>query len=504
MEATSAGGPELTALLDAVRGRRRSGRLRTAGVAFLVSVWSTGAVAFAAASLLPSLWPSAADWPVGWVPVATGAAVGAAGLLWALRRDSDLGLARELDRRFALEDATATALAVARGELEGPLTELVVAHAESTAARVRRHVPETFPIRLPRRVARPALILAVVGLLLLLGTVPLRRSLAPSGGGVAGEVGAAVASEGARTNEELAGPPGTHHGDGDGPPEARAPNAADDPSDVSTPAESEPPPEPEEPDDLPVGPPAAVRLVMSRSVYRPEEPVVSVVTATPTGELQAPETFRVVLLLDDEPFDPREELALAPDVPEGNALLLDLSRRPSLEDRLGPGRHTLAASLADADGTVVARSEPDEFEIRGDDDGDGGPEPQDDAGGEEPPPTPPPPGAGDSSPPPQAGNEPGAPPEGLPPPPPPPDDVAFEQRAVVPLFGDEEEVKKEGLRLVIRPSGGLPDPLRREPLREVLSEARWRAEEAVDRGRVREADRELVRRYFERLERLRR
>ena len=88
--------------------------------------------------------------------------------------------------------------------------------------------------------------------------------------------------------------------------------------------------------------------------------------------------------------------------------------------------------------------------------------------------------------------------------PPPPPPASLEKKVVVPLFGEGETVHKKGLVLVLDPGGGTDALPTRRPIDEALERAKRRAEEAVDRAGVRAEDRDLVRRYFELLEALRR
>lgn len=461
-----------------------------AGVRLVVWTWTAIAVAVAFEWVAPLVLGSEAP-SLWWLPPAVFLAlVGLGG--WQVRGgETRESLARELDVRFGLEDATATALAVEDGRISGPLATHVLQSADGAAARVLPQVPERFPVRVPTTMARRAVILAVIAGLILVGAVPLREvhvdgarpgsGAGPQGGGTR-EPGTALAPP--------SGPLGPEHGAGEGPAEARAPDAD---SAAETDEASPPDVEPDVPEQA-GEPPVAARILTSKTRYRQGEPVVVVVTGTPNAALAEPVDARILLLLDDEPYDPGVVVRIDPDAPEGEARLIDLGRNPVVEEQLTPGTHTVSALLV-VPGHEPIASNQEEFEIEGDDGGSESPESTPE--GSPPPPAaePPPPTPTGATPPPEPGasDEPGP---GF------PDEAEFDRRAVVPLFREDELVKKEGLRLVVRPSGGLPDPVRRAELAEVLPEARWRAEQAVDRGRIRPEDLDLVRRYFERLERL--
>jgi hypothetical protein len=247
--------------------------------------------------------------------------------------------------------------------------------------------------------------------------------------------------------------------------------------------------------------------------FRGDEPVIVMVTGTPTAELTAPTSYRVELQLDGKPLDPQRSLALSPAETAGAATAVDLRLLAGSTALLRPGRHSVAARLIPADGGASATSTQVEFDVLGPRDGggnDGGGQEADGPG--ESPPAPDTPEPGPSQPPPDA-----------PPPAPPPDDApsgvappppaahggdgddapspptpevpgAVEAKLVVPVFGPGEEVTKQGPSLVLVPGGraGNSEPPR--PLASVLAAARRRAEEAVDRAGARDEDRDLVRR----------
>ncbi len=418
-----------------------------------------------------------------------------AGVVWAFGRRSDAAvLAREIDTRLGLDDRTSAALAVARGQVTTTLGARVVADAAATLDARRAALDTAFPSRPPRGLR--SLTGAAWALVVLFALLVLASRLFGTGGGLAlpGLAGSVPAdAPGAPPDPDAP----------DGAPETPTPGAP--PTRDPTPAADPPPPAPHAADPVvpdpaaepepkpPAGPRAAAEL-QAAETYELGEPVLVLAVVRPGPGLRDDATARLVVEIDGHAVRTGSDVALVPGDGEGTLTPLRLARLPGGEERLTPGPHQAVLVVQGPDGSTWARSEPAAFRVRGPEDpGPGGaPPPETQPPPTAPPPEPPP--AADPEPEPQAG-DPGAPDEAEPPPLPP----EFQRKVVVPLFADAPEIEKTGPRLVLVPGGGDAAEPRRVPLADALDEAERRAESALDAAAVGPADRELVRRYFERL-----
>jgi hypothetical protein len=401
-------------------------------------------------------------------------------------RRSRQDLARDIDRRLGLDDRVASALAVASGRVSSRLAALVVEDAESMLETHAAHVDAAFPgraddfaTRFPRRLAKfaAAVILAAIAAELLTFDGPIR--ILPG-----------------RPSDEGAPEPET-------PPTEAAPEKhggetrpRDEPA--KSPGKTEERPK-DEPEPAPAGD-VHVAIRMSKDEYGPKEPVTATVSAGATGELRGASEFDVRVSVDGREADTGADLRVDPSRPEGDRVEIDLRKVPGL--RLPAGEHVAVARLTTRTTHEEHVSEPVKFRTLPDDPkddpnkdkNDKSPKPQP----KEPPPPekkppPPEPRPGDPS---KKDRQPNPPPPPLPP-------VATQKQVVVPLFREGEQVKKHGLFLVLDPGGGDEGAPEKKPLGEALPDAARRAEAAVDRAGVRDEDRDLVRRYFELLDELR-
>ena len=471
--------------------------------------------------------------------------------VWALIRPIPADeIARELDRRMELGDRAATAVAVLRGQVTSPLAEHVIEDAERTLRVALPGVRAAFPARpgrtTLRQIKRLTILVAVVvvGAWIageLPGGAPFSWGLLGKGTGADAPIPVPAAGQNldsGPTGSETSTPPdpdddsaGDDSGDDSGQGTAETPPNGLDPNvrDPDVPAAPDQPQEPE--GEREAG--ARVTVTPQFERFRQQDPVIVVVSAFPTVDLTQATTYRLELTLDGRSISTDRRVRVDPERPAGAAEMLDLSTLPEAAAALTPGEHTLTATAVPDDGSRPGTSQPVTFHVLGppgdgeaeseaDSEGGDGPappdqeDPQDDPNGQGAPPPPPPPETptepppegsepppfdepspdGDAPPPPgsdDAGDDPDGPP-----PPTPEFPVDFEEQLVVPLFGAGETVTKHGPRLVLVP-GTRPDQRARRPLRDALAEARAHAEASVDRARWAAEDRELVRRYFERL-----
>lgn len=476
--------PVLDATLRRVAERARR---RRRNAALLRAAWAGAAAAAIVAGW--HVWDRLQD--VRPLPLAAATGLVAATALVAavarlVRGDTtdEVRAAREIDRRLGLDDRTSAALAVARGGSASRLAEFVVRDAEETLRIAAPRVEAAFPQAPPAASWRPLRSLAYVAAALIALAVFLdfvwigvRGGIwpgRPAPGGEPSPEAAAVADSPQREG----GTPGP------GPVRPSEP----------------PPPQGAHKDDTTAPAPGDVRVAIrpSKQEFAADEPVTVTVSAAPTGELAGPRTYDVRVAVDGIDVDTGSELTVNPSVAPGSGAEIDLRKVPGL--KLPAGEHEVRARLTTrtthedhASAPARFRIRPPKDETRKDEGGDGKkpkpkpPEPQ--------PKEPPPPQPGD----PKRNEKQPPPPQGALPPPPP-----LDRHVVVPLFGEGDEVKKKGVVLVIDPSGGTATPQARRPLDDVLTDARRRAEDAVDSARVPAADRDLVRRYFELLEALRR
>jgi hypothetical protein len=238
-----------------------------------------------------------------------------------------------------------------------------------------------------------------------------------------------------------------------------------------------------------------VAMRMAKDEYDDKEPVACAVAAAATGDISRPRTFDLRVAVDGVEVDTGVELTVDPARPEGDRTELDLLQVPGL--KLAAGEHVARAKLTTRTSHEEHASEPVKFTIRppkDDDKNDGNAPPK-----PKPKPKPDPQQQPQQPPPPEPEKKKDEPAAQAPVPPPP----ATDKHVVTPLFGEGDTVKKHGLVLVLDPGGGTETPPVTRPLGDALPDAKRRAEEAVDRARVSAEDRELVRRYFDLLEELR-
>lgn len=494
---------DLTRLLDAhlaraarrVRARRLVVTLAAGGLA--VAVVGALAASWEAAMLLAGEAGDAETLTAPLRPWLVAGLLTACAIAWT-RGVSRTALARDVDRRLGLEDRTAAALAVARGDIASALGDRVLADGSAALDAASAELDRVFPAR-PRRGVLALLRAGSVLVALWVALVLASRLLGSGGGGrsvpfLPGE--APVPGETARGADGAPLPPAPE--EPSEPESAAAPEEPEEP-DANPPEEAPEPSPPPEPEVPPAGPAATAQLILSADVFSPGEDVLAIGVAKPGAGLTAPAGFELGVEIDGEPFGTGESVALDPAEERGALTPLRLGRLPGAAEALRPGEHEAVLVLAPVGGGPAVRSEPQRFRVRGDQDDDtpqGSPPPPEPR--PEPQPEQPPPPQPEAPQPEEPGGD-GAPPDEAEPPPLP---EATEKKVVVPLFGDGEEVRKTGPRLVLVPGGGPESPTRRADLTEALDEAQRRAEAAVDRAGVRAEDRDLVRRYFERLRRL--
>jgi hypothetical protein len=449
------------------RGNRRAALRRalaaTALALLVVAAWR-------AADRVLGREPMPLAWALALVGVA--ACVGVVAVLRAAAGRGEEAIARAIDRRLGLEDRASAALAVLRGGASSRLSGYVVADADAAVRGAQHRVDALFPERsaagagfLARWALRGALAAVVLALLAeLIGLAPLvrRPGSTPGPGDPSPEAG-----------EE-----------GEAPPEE--PGSGPGPAPAGEGGDATRPPEPESrKDPEPADASVQVTLRMTKDEYGPDEPIEAFVAAAPNGAGGGARTFDVRISVDGIEADTGALLRVAPDAKDGESVTIDLRRVPGL--RIGPGERTARARLVTRTDREEHGSEEARFRVRGPEEPQGeGPK------GEEPKPEPKPQGR-ESRPEPEE-----KPPESAPPPPP----ASTERKVVVPLFGEGELVRKKGPVLVLDPRGGSEGPPKRARVEDALPDARRRAEESVDVARLPDADRELVRRYFELLESL--
>jgi hypothetical protein len=468
----------LSRLLARERRRRRD------------AAFSRASAATALAAVLVAAWRiydrvmGREPFPVAWslALIALTALVGVAFAVRAATSRSELGMARELDGRLGLEDRATAALAIVRGGATSRLAAFVVGDAEKALAVAAPRIDAAFPSKPAKRVtaftrgtARVALVLAALAVLAELLAVggPLRFLPGISHGG--GETSSIV-------------PPTKDAPRRDG----RGDERRDDPA--AAPDAEKPPPKEE---TKPPTPPGDVRVAMKlpKEEFDADEPVKATVSAAATGELSGARSFDVRVSVDGVEVDTGVELTVDPARPQGARAEIDLRRVPGL--KIAGGEHVARARLTTRTTHEEHESAPVKFRVRSKkkDDDKKEKDPGGDAPKKQPRPNEPKPDPKPSAP----KEQPDQPSAGAPPPPPP----ALEKKVVVPLFDEGQEVKKRGIVLVLDPGGGVEAPPKERPLGDALPDAKRRAESAVDRAGVREEDRELVRRYFELLESLR-
>ena len=409
------------------------------------------------------------------------ALVGAAFVIRGAAGRSEAEMSRDLDRRLGLDDRMSSALCLLRGTPTSQLSAYVVSDAESVLARAAPRVDAAFPVKPERRVtwlvrwlfmaAAVAIVLTIIAQLLTLNG-PLRILPGISIGGGDPQPLVPPTKDAPRRSESKPAPASSQTPQPDAGEAKRSPPKRD-----SAKAE------------------VKASIKMSKDEFDSAEPVNAAVTAAATGELAGAKTFDLRVSVDGVECDTGSELTVDPAIPQGDRVEVDLKLVPGL--KLTPGEHVATARLTDRTTHEEHTSAPVKFRIA--------PPPDDkndaenkDKGAAPPPPKPKPePEARAGAPKP---NDVEPSPPGAPPPPPP----ATQKHVVVPLFGDGETVKKKGLVLVLDPSGGNETPPERRAVGDALPAAKRRAEEAVDRAKLSDADRDLVRRYFDLLGELRR
>jgi hypothetical protein len=180
-------------------------------------------------------------------------------------------------------------------------------------------------------------------------------------------------------------------------------------------------------------------------------------------------------------------------------------RLPGLHPLKSPGTHLLDLWVEPVPGSFRFSHGPvhvGRLEIEGHDgSGGGGEEPKEDEqpGAGEAPPKPPPEPEPEPEPPPETPPAP-APGAGEPPPPPPEGEGPIE--VVNPFVGEGETVRKDEAVVAVPADDAGLEPPRQVPLGEAMREIERIRERAMGRERVRPADREFLRRYFDALERI--
>jgi len=405
-------------------------------------------------------------------------------------------LAREMDRRLGLADRTSSALAVAGGAVASPLGERLLVETSERLDSEAARLDQVFPAR-PRQRVLAMLRAGSIVVALWVAAILIGRFVGSGGGGTSldqlpGAVPDPVPTAGAESDAEPM-PPDEVEDEPDIEPE---------PEPEPEPDVQEPEPEPEpEPPPVPAGPLATADLVLSAEEFAEGDAVLTLAVGKPGAGLSAPRGFTITIEVDGQPLGTSKSMALSPSDAEGGIVPIRVGRLAGGAELLKPGQHEAVLVLEPEGGGAAIRSEPKPFRIRGGDDGGGGggsPPPPENQPEPEPEPEPPPPPPPEEQPDEGGGEEEGPPPEGEMP------DVPdeTEKKVVVPLFDEGPEIEKIGPRLVLVPGGGPDAPPRRVPLEEAWADAKRRAEAAIDRAGVREEDRDLVRRYFERLRKL--
>ena len=407
-------------------------------------------------------------------------------------------LAREVDQRLGLADRTSSALAVADGMVTSALGERVLSETSQQLDAAAAGLDKAFPARPRRRVLwllRAGSILVGLWVAIIL----LGRFVGSGGGGMSIDALPGTAprqAAGANPGSDAEPPPPESADDEPDAPDAE-PEADPDPE-----ADPEPDAEPDTEPPEPLGPLATADLVLSAEEFAEGDPILTLAIGKPGVGLTAPRGFTLTVEVDGQALGTGKSMPLSPADAEGGIVPVRLAGLAGAADVLKPGQHEAVLILEPEGGGAAIRSEPKSFRIRGGDDGGGGgqppppppqPEPQPEPESQPPPPPPEPEppdeGGGEEEGPPDEGELPDLPEQ-------------TEKKIVVPLFNEGPEVEKIGPRLVLVPGAGPDDPPRRIPLEQAWEEARRRAEANVDRAGVREADKALVRRYFERLKKL--
>jgi hypothetical protein len=473
----------LSRLLARERGRRRDAALSrtsaaTALAAVLVAAWRIGDRVMGHEPIPVAL---------GLGLVALMALVGVAFAVRAATSRSEREMAREVDRRLGLDDRASAALTIVRGGATSRLAAFVVGDAESALRTAAPRIDAAFPSRPAKRVTAFARGLAKVALVL--AGLAVLAELLTVGGPLRWLPG--ISKDGGEPSADVPPTKDAPHRDGKEPEKPRDPD--------KPPPKPDAAPTPQTPKHPTPEGHVLVAIKPTKEEYEAEEPVNVAVSATATGEIAGTRTFDLRVSVDGVDVDAGVEMNVDPSRPEGDHEDVDLRKVPGL--KIDAGEHVARARLTTRTTHEEYESAPAKFRVK--------PKPQDDkkkddddnkGGAPKPKPKPQP----QQPKPEQKSEDPskkeGRPPTEAPPPPPP---AAMDKKVVVPLFGEGEEVKKRGLVLVLDPGGGLETPPKERPLDEALPDARRRAESAVDRAGVRPEDRELVRRYFELLEALR-
>ena len=478
-------------------------------------------------------------------------AAAAAAILFAWSRAPEpSALARRIDRAGGLDDRVASAWAVLDGSAGGGLSGRVVAEAERALAADPALLERVAPARLPRRLLGVAGRLAAAAVVLLLlaavarllpspfrgddpGWAPWSRSAATSAGGDRED---ARPEAGDGPADAAADAAGSGPGHKSGAPVRPDEPAADSADGTATDATATASPAAARTDDgtddslpsPPSGPFAEVALdVLGEQRAGRRRYAAIAVRPGPGLAGAAPATLHLVV--DGEQHPTGEAPVIAPGTPEGTGAVVVLNDLHGVD--LFPGEHVAHAVVVHPDGRRE-QSVPVRFRVtgpggdgrgggQGGGQGGGGGRDHDDGGGastaDDPAaatPPPPPPPAGDGPDEPVAGGdereagEDGDEGEGRPPESPPaPEAEDLETVVVVPLFGEGELVEKTGPLLARAPGGGsapAPAPRRphggRDPAGDSapppLPEALRRAEAALERLALSEADRAFVATYL--------
>ena len=461
-------------LLARERRRRRDASLRRALIAttlavVIVALWRVGDRIYAREPI-----------PVKYAAYLV-AVVFVVGVVMTVRRSAGgnaVSMAREIDRRLGLADRASSALAIVRGGTDSRLASFVLQDAETAIGDAAPRIDAHFPVAARRRRLLTVRRLGIAALIAI--ALALLAELLTVGGPFKWLPGASPDE----TRDPVDDPEHEKPGPGGGDEKGKGPDRP------------EPKPEPEdEPKPADAKGDVRVTLRMAKEEYGPDEPVAATVNAAGTAPLPGASSFDVRISVDDEEIDAGASVDIDPTRPGGTSADLDISKIPGLD--LAPGEHVARARLTTRTDREEHVSPPVKFRMRerdknqGDDDQKKPPPPK-----PEPKPNPQDQPKPQAQPPEQKGGE-------QKPPPPPPPPPQLDRKVVMPLFGEGELVKKKGPVLVLDPGGGTEAPPERRPIAEALPEAKKRAESAVDQARLSEADRELIRRYFELLEALR-
>jgi hypothetical protein len=428
--------------------------------------------------------------PVAWALtlVALTALVGVAFAARAATCRSESEMAREVDRRLGLQDRATAALTILRGAATSRLAAFVVVDAENALQVAAPRIDAAFPSKPAQRVTAVTRWTAKIALVLV--ALAVLAELLTVGGPIHWLPG--LSRDGGEPSVLVPPTKDAPHRDGKAPER---------PSEPDKPPKPDDPPKPETPKHpTPTGN-VQVAIKPTKEEFEFDEPITAAVSATATGEIAGPRVFDLRVSVDGVEVDTGVEMRVDPSRPEGDHADLDLRKVPGLT--IAAGEHVARARLATRTTHDEYESAPAKFRVKAKKSDDDDKKNDDKAGAPKPKPKPKPkPEEQPPQPQPQP-NDPSKkqdqpPTAGAPPPPP-----ALDKKVVVPLFGEGEEVKKRGLVLVLDPGGGIETPPKERPLDEALPDARRRAESAVDRAGVRDEDRELVRRYFDLLEGLR-